>query len=65
MIGSYGGNQLLTWLNQYTFPKKAISATTQHARDVCRSILKELLRNATTPPWCLHGSIKVSVDCFF
>lgn len=47
MIGAHG-NQLLDWLNQYTFPAEAAFADVEHARSVAEFFLQELLRNGTT-----------------
>jgi len=63
MIASYG-EQLLDWLNTYTFPTEQQFADKAHAADVAGIFLKELLRNGTTA--LVFGSVhKQSVDAFF
>ncbi|AWY00372.1 guanine deaminase [Marinomonas primoryensis] len=64
MIGSYG-EQLLTWLNTYTFPEESKFSDKAHARDVAGRFLKELLRNGTTTALVFGTVHKVSVDAFF
>jgi guanine deaminase len=64
MIGSYG-EQLLTWLNTYTFPEESKFANKVHAREVADRFLKELLRNGTTTALVFGTVHKVSVDAFF
>lgn len=64
MIGSYG-EQLLTWLNTYTFPEEGKFADKAHARDVADRFLKELLRNGTTTALVFGTVHKVSVEAFF
>jgi guanine deaminase len=64
MIGSYG-EQLLTWLNTYTFPEEGKFGDKAHARNVADRFLKELLRNGTTTALVFGTVHKVSVDAFF
>lgn len=64
MIGSYG-EQLLTWLNTYTFPEEKKFSDKAHARDVADRFLKELLRNGTTTALVFGTVHKVSVEAFF
>lgn len=64
MIGSYG-EQLLDWLNNYTFPEEGKFADKNHARRVADRFLKELLRNGTTTALVFGTVHKVSVDAFF
>jgi len=64
MIGSYG-EQLLTWLNTYTFPEESKFSDKNHARDVAERFLAELLRNGTTTALVFGTVHKVSVDAFF
>lgn len=64
MIGSYG-EQLLTWLNTYTFPEESKFSDKAHARDVADRFLKELLRNGTTTALVFGTVHKVSVEAFF
>jgi guanine deaminase len=64
MIASYG-EQLLDWLNTYTFPTEKQFEDKAHASDVAAIFLKELLRNGTTTA-LLFGSVHPqSVDAFF
>ncbi|WP_133010492.1 guanine deaminase [Marinomonas flavescens] len=64
MIGSYG-EQLLTWLNTYTFPEEGKFHDKSHARDVADRFLQELLRNGTTTALVFGTVHKVSVEAFF
>ncbi len=64
MIGSYG-EQLLTWLNTYTFPEEGKFHDKAHARDVADRFLQELLRNGTTTALVFGTVHKVSVEAFF
>lgn len=64
MIASYG-EQLLDWLNTYTFPTEKQFEDKSHASDVAAIFLKELLRNGTTTA-LVFGSVHAqSVDAFF
>lgn len=47
MIAAYG-EQLLEWLNTYTFPTERKYSNYQYARQQARLFIKELLRNGTT-----------------
>ena len=47
IIGSYGA-QLLDWLHQYAFPEEARFADPDHAREVARAFIDEMLANGTT-----------------
>ena len=64
MIASYG-EQLLDWLNTYTFPTEQQFADKAHAADVADIFLKELLRNGTTTALVFGTVHKQSVDAFF
>jgi guanine deaminase len=64
MIASYG-EQLLDWLNTYTFPTEKQFADKAHAADVAAIFLKELLRNGTTTAQVFGTVHKESVDAFF
>ena len=64
MIASYG-EQLLDWLNTYTFPTEQQFADQAHASDVAGIFLKELLRNGTTTALVFGSVHKQSVDAFF
>ena len=64
MIASYG-EQLLDWLNTYTFPTEQQFADKSHASEVAGIFLKELLRNGTTTALVFGSVHKQSVDAFF
>lgn len=64
MIASYG-EQLLDWLENYTFPAEARYADKTHAADAAEFFLNELLRNGTTSA-LVYGSVHAaSVDALF
>ncbi|ERH47205.1 guanine deaminase [Ectopseudomonas chengduensis] len=64
MITSYG-EQLLDWLNTYTFPTERQFEDKAHASDVAAIFLKELLRNGTTTALVFGTVHPQSVDAFF
>lgn len=64
MIASYG-EQLLDWLNTYTFPTEKQFEGKAHASDVAAIFLKELLRNGTTTALVFGSVHPQSVDAFF
>jgi len=64
MIGAYG-EQLLTWLETYTFPAERAFADIQHAREVAKRFLDELLRNGTTTALVFATVHPESVEAFF
>lgn len=64
MIAAYG-EQLLDWLNNYTFPTERHFADKEHARGVAKVFLQELLRNGTTTALVFGTMHKESVDAFF
>ena len=64
MIASYG-EQLLDWLNTYTFPTEQQFADPEHAAEVAEIFLDELLRNGTTTALVFGTVHKQSVDAFF
>ena len=64
MIASYG-EQLLDWLNTYTFPTEQQFKDKAHASDVAAIFLKELLRNGTTTALVFGSVHPQSVDAFF
>ena len=64
MIASYG-EQLLDWLNTYTFPTEQQFKDKAHASDVAAIFLKELLRNGTTTALVFGTVHPQSVDAFF
>ena len=64
MIASFG-DQLLDWLEHYTFPAEAKFADPAHAEDCAEFFLNELLRNGTTTA-LVYGTVhKQSVDALF
>jgi guanine deaminase len=60
-----GGQNLLDWLERYTFPAEQRFADADHARGVAEFFLDELLRNGTTTAQVLGTVHKQSVDVFF
>ncbi|MBS4150790.1 guanine deaminase [Stutzerimonas balearica] len=64
MIASYG-EQLLDWLDTYTFPTERAFADKAHAGEVAEVFLNELLRNGTTTALVFGSVHKESVDAFF
>src|SRR5262249_658449 len=64
MIASYG-EQLLDWLERYTYPIEAAFANAGHARDVAEFFLDELLRNGTTTAMVFATVHAASVEAFF
>jgi guanine deaminase len=64
MIASYG-EQLLDWLETYTFPTERAFADKAHAGEVAEVFLDELLRNGTTTALVFGSVHKQSVDAFF
>ena len=64
MIASYG-EQLLDWLNNYTFPEEAKFADPEHAQRVASFFLDELLANGTTTALVFGSVHTASIDAFF
>jgi guanine deaminase len=64
VIASYG-EQLLEWLERYTYPAERRFADAGHAREVADFFLDELLRNGTTTALVLGTVHPASVDAFF
>ncbi len=64
MISAYG-EQLLTWLETYTFPTEKQFSDEAHAADVAKFFLSELLRNGTTTALVFGTVHPESVDAFF
>lgn len=64
MIASYG-EQLLDWLNNYTFVEEQKFADFEHASTVANRFLDELLRNGTTTALVFGTVHPESVDAFF
>lgn len=64
VIGSYG-EQLLDWLNKYTFVEELKFADPAHSAAVSRFFLDELFRHGTTTA-CVYCTVHPeSVDAFF
>ena len=64
MIAAYG-EQLLDWLNKYTFPTELKYADKEFARSVAKVFLRENLRNGITSG-CIYCTVyPQSVDALF
>jgi guanine deaminase len=64
MIAAYG-EQLLEWLNKYTFPTEAKFHDKEYARAIASFFLDELLRNGTTTAVVLTTIFPQSVEALF
>jgi guanine deaminase len=64
MIAAYG-EQLLTWLNKYTFPTEGKFKNKAYAQKVAAIFLDELLKNGTTTALVFATVHPESVDAFF
>jgi guanine deaminase len=64
MVASYG-EQLLDWLNNYTFPCESQFADKAHSDEVARIFLEELLRNGTTTALVFASVHPESVEALF
>jgi len=64
VIASYG-EQLLDWLENFTFPAEAKFADRQHCESTAKFFLDELLKNGTTTALVFGSVHKVSVEAFF
>ncbi|MBH2707919.1 guanine deaminase [Serratia marcescens] len=64
MIGAYG-DQLLGWLNNYTFPTESRYGCEQHADEMSAFFLRELLSNGTTTALVFGSVHPQSVDALF
>lgn len=64
MIGAYG-DQLLDWLNHYTFPTESRYGCEQHADAMSAFFLRELLSNGTTTALVFGSVHPQSVDALF
>ncbi|MEO0540959.1 MAG: guanine deaminase [Cyanobacteria bacterium P01_A01_bin.105] len=64
MIAAYG-EQLLSWLEQYTFPVESKFADLGYAQKIASFFLDELLRNGTTTALVFATVHPASVDAFF
>jgi guanine deaminase len=64
MIGSFG-EQLLEWLNTYTFPTEKQFGDKNYARGVAKTFVNELIRNGTTTALVMATVHPESVDALF
>jgi guanine deaminase len=64
VIASYG-EQLLDWLNNYTFPTELQFEDVEFAKETADFFLDELLKNGTTTALVFGTKHKQSVDAFF
>ena len=64
IIASYG-EQLLAWLEKYTFPTEARFADATHAGEVAEFFCDELLKNGTTTALAFATVHPASVDALF
>jgi guanine deaminase len=64
MIAAYG-EQLLEWLNQYTFPTEEKFKNKAYAQKIASLFLDELLKNGTTTALVFATVHPQSVDAFF
>lgn len=64
MIAAYG-EQLLEWLNTYTFPTEERFQDKSYAQKVAGLFLDELLKNGTTTALVFAAVFPESVDAFF
>lgn len=64
MMAAYG-EQLLEWLNRYTFPTERQFQDGAYARRVAEFFLDELLKNGTTTALVFAAVFPESVDAFF
>lgn len=64
MIAAYG-EQLMEWLNKYTFPVEAKFKDADYARKIASFFLDELLRHGTTTALVLTTIFSQSVDVLF
>jgi guanine deaminase len=64
IIGAYG-EQLIDWLNKYTFVAEQKFASKEHAREVAQVFLQECLRAGTTTAAVYCTVYPQSVDAFF
>ena len=59
------GEQLLEWLNKYTFPAESKFKNREYAQTIAQFFIQELLRNGTTTAVVLATVHPESVDAFF
>lgn len=64
MVAAYG-EQLLEWLNKYTFPTERKFQDPSYAQKIAAFFLDELLKNGTTTALVFAAVYPESVDAFF
>ncbi|VTP63112.1 Guanine deaminase [Serratia rubidaea] len=64
MIGAYG-DQLLGWLQRYTFPVEGRFSDAEHAENISAFFLQQLLSNGTTTALVFATVHPQSVDALF
>lgn len=64
MIAAYG-EQLLSWLSNYTFPTEGKFADYNYAKEIAALFLDQLLRNGTTTALVFTAVFPQSTDAFF
>ncbi len=64
MIASYG-EELLTWLNRYTFPTEKKFNQKKYASKVAKIFLNKMIKNGTTTALVFSTVHKNSVEAFF
>lgn len=64
MVGA-AGEQLLDWLNKYTFPTELQFSDKEYAREIAKVFLKETLEAGTTTAMVYATVFADSVDVFF
>lgn len=64
MVGAYG-EQLLEWLNNYTFPTERRYGDIEYAKEMSEFFVKQLLRNGTTTALVFCTVHPESVDALF
>ena len=64
IIGSFG-EQLLPWLEKYTFPTEMKFKDKNYAKEISKIFLKELFKNGTTTAMVFATVYKESVDAIF
>ncbi|MCP4748003.1 MAG: guanine deaminase [Desulfobacteraceae bacterium] len=64
IVGAYG-EQLIEWLNNYTFPMESEFSSPDNSRAVADIFIDELLRNGTTAALVMATVHKQSAEAFF
>lgn len=64
MLGAYG-EQLLDWLNKYTFPTEGRYSDKSYADEMSDVFLRQLLRNGTTTAMVFCAVFKESAEALF